>query len=809
MAESGFKSARRWLTEIERAEKRDSKWVQRGRKIITRYRDERNDSSDGIQGRRRFNMLWSNIQTLLPSLYARRPDAVCERRFLDHDPVGRVAATILERDIRYEIEENGFHESVTGAVLDYLLVGRGQVWVRFEPGNGGEAASPEQEGESAYDQAGNSPDQSATADGPLDAGSPGGGAGSGVAGTGVPVDTAGMGAGSYLPANGSSEDGMDAEPECVPVDYVNWEDFLTSQARVWSEVTWVARRVYMGKTEMAERAKATGNNLWKDVPVERPRDIYGRFVRAAEGEETSKAEIFEIWCKETKAVHFVAKGFDQVIEEVPDPLQLRDFWPCPKPLYATQTHDTLTPVPDYAEYQDQAEELDQLTNRLASLARSMKVVGAYDASATGLARILDEGMENKLVPVNNWAAFAEKGGMDGAISWVPIKDVAAVMLQLYEAREKVKADLYEITGIADIIRGQSDPRETLGAQQLKGNFATQRLAMRQAEVARFARDIIRIVGEIIAEHWSPQQMVLASSIMQDEGVIAEETSSPEQPQNPMIGHNGGPPMGPTPLAPPPGPGVAVTNSAPVPMGGIGGGAPTPGAGLNVSAAAGSMPAPGVPPEVQKMQIIAQAIAMLRNDKMRGFRIDIETDSTIQPDAQQEKAARTEFLTGMATLLQQAIAGAATFPPVMSLAGKALQWGARGFRVGRDMESAIDEFLSEAAKFVGAPPDPNQNAKNQADAVKLQADGEKAKAEIIKAQIDAQTAQQQAQMDQQAKLLEAQLKQAELQAKLDQIRMDSERSQQEHVQKMAEITLQAEVAREQAAAKKAQAKGGMQ
>lgn len=800
MAESSFKSARRWLTEIERAEKRDSKWVQRGRKIITRYRDERIDSSDGIQGRRRFNILWSNVQTLMPSLYARRPDAVCERRFLDHDPTGRVAATILERDIRYEVEQNGFHESVSAAVLDYLLVGRGQVWVRFEPGNGGEAASPEQEGESAYDQAGNSPDQSATADGPLDAGSPGGGAGSGVAGTGVPADGVGSSADAYAgvslgPAGvPEGNNGLTPEPECVPVDYVNWEDFLTSQARVWSEVTWVARRVYMGKTEMAERAKATGNDLWKEVPVERPRDVNGRFVRSAEGEETSKAEIFEIWCKETKAVHFVAKGFDQVIEETPDPLHLRDFWPCPKPLYGTQTHDTLTPVPDYAEYQDQAEELDQLTNRLASLARSMKVVGAYDASATGLARILDEGMENKLVPVNNWAAFAEKGGMDGAISWVPIKDVAAVMIQLYEAREKVKADLYEITGIADIIRGQSDPRETLGAQQLKGNFATQRLAMRQSEVARFARDVIRIVGEIIAEHWSPQQMVLASSILQDEGVIAEETQQTPQ-QNPMIGHNGGPPMGPTPLAPPP------QGQPPVAGSQLAGGVVTGGA------PGGSPPVPVIPPEVQKMQMVAQAIAMLRNDKMRGFRIDIETDSTIQPDAQQEKQARTEFVTAMAGFLQQAVQGALTFPPVLGLAGKTLQWAARGYRVGRDMESAIDEFLSAAAKFQGAPPDPNQNAKNQTDQIKLQADSEKAKAEIIKAQIDTQAIQQQAEQDRQTKLLEGQIKLAELQAKLDQQARDAELSQQEHFQRVSEITLQAEVAREQAAAKKAAAQNG--
>ena len=206
-------------------------------------------------------------------------------------------------------------------------------------------------------------------------------------------------------------------------------------------------------------------------------------------------------------------------------------------------------------------------------------------------------------------------------------------------------------------------------------------------------------------------------------------------------------------------------------------------------------------------MIAQAIAMLRNDKMRGFRIDIETDSTIQPDAQQEKQARTEFVTAMAGFMQQAIQGAITFPPVLGLAGKTLQWAARGFRVGRDLESAIDEFLSAAAKFQGAPPDPNQDAKNQTDQIKLQADSEKAKAEIIKAQIDTQAIQAQAEQDRQTKMLEGQIKLAELQTKLDQQARDAELSQQEHFLRMSEITLQAEVAREQAAAKKAAAQNG--
>src|SRR5690242_7293558 len=138
-----------WKGEIDRAIKRDRNWHTRGRKIVRRYRDERSDTSDsqtGARGTRRFNILWSNVQTLLPSLYARRPEPIVERRFLDHDPVGRVASTILERCLKYELEDNGYLNAIKAAVLDYLLSGRGQVWVRFEPAEGtDEAVSAEQE----------------------------------------------------------------------------------------------------------------------------------------------------------------------------------------------------------------------------------------------------------------------------------------------------------------------------------------------------------------------------------------------------------------------------------------------------------------------------------------------------------------------------------------------------------------------------------------------------------------------------------------------------------------------------------------
>jgi hypothetical protein len=126
-------AAKYWLAEIENATKVFKTWQDRCDKIVKRYRDERDRSQ---QGRKKYNILWSNIETLKPSLYSREPKPVIERRFLEQNDVERIAGIVLERAVTVEIETSGFDEAVggdeTGALLDYLLCGRGQVWVRYE-----------------------------------------------------------------------------------------------------------------------------------------------------------------------------------------------------------------------------------------------------------------------------------------------------------------------------------------------------------------------------------------------------------------------------------------------------------------------------------------------------------------------------------------------------------------------------------------------------------------------------------------------------------------------------------------------------
>jgi hypothetical protein len=101
---------------------------------------------------------------------------------------------------------------------------------------------------------------------------------------------------------------------------------------------------------------------------------------------------------------------------------------------------------------------------------------------------------------------------------MPLKEIAETLIQLYAARDKTKELLYEITGIGDIMRGATSPIETLGAQQLKANFSTRRVQPQQRAVARIARDSIRLIGAVIAEHFSPQTISMITGYPQLEPV---------------------------------------------------------------------------------------------------------------------------------------------------------------------------------------------------------------------------------------------------------------------------------------------------
>jgi hypothetical protein len=436
-----------WSNTIATYEREFKVWEGRTKKINDRYRDEkRQKETTGA----RFNILWSNVQTALPAVFSRLPKPDVSRRFGDNDPVGRVAALILERGLSFEVEHYpDYRATMNYCVLDRFLGGRGVAWIRYEPGQT-PSVEPKQLAESSEEP----PEKPQTL-------------------------------------------------ECAPSDYVYWKDFGHTVARNWQEVTAVWRKVYMGKEALVARfGEDIGNKIPLDTKPEK---------KESGGETRYEACIYEIWDLTSKNAIWLSKAMAQIIEEKPDPLQLEGFWPCPKPLFATITTDTLIPVPDYTLYQDQAETLNTLATRIEGLCQMLQVKGVYDAAEPALGRLLTEGENGTLIPIKNWAAFAEKQGLKGAFDVMELQPIYEALKAAYEAAEQQKNIIYEITGLADIIRGSTDPNETATAQKMKGNFGSMRLRAMQSTVAEFATEILQIKAQIICKY-NPQTLAQIAGV---------------------------------------------------------------------------------------------------------------------------------------------------------------------------------------------------------------------------------------------------------------------------------------------------------
>lgn len=615
-----------WVEHVNTYERESKPWESRAKKIIKRYKSANNDLASA-DTKAQYNILWSNVQTLHPALYDGTPTPNVDRRFEDDEEVNTTVAQILERSASYFVKTNDFDDCMNQAVLDRLLAGRGTVWARYVPNFKDVQISGNEE----------------------------------VRGDGV-----------QLTDDVETGDDVDQElySEDVVLDYVHWCDFGHSVARTWQEARAVWRKVYLSKKELEDRFGKKA----KDVPLDAK--ALGK-TEDDTSQAATKATIYELWDRVTKKAYWFHKDIEDFLDVQTDPLELSGFYPCPRPIFATLANDSLIPTPDYVLYQPQARELDTLTARIDMLTRALKVVGVYDSSAEGVQRMLSENVDNRLIPVEQWAVFAEKGGLKGVVDFMPIEMVANVLQGLYQARDKVKQDIYEITGISDIVRGATNANETATAQQIKGQFATLRLDNMQKEVARFSRDCVKLMTEIIAEHFSLETLKNVSGVRlltQQEKMMAEQAMQmqqqfaslpPEQQQ----------------MAQPPAP---------------------------------------LPEHIQKMlkkPTWEEVEAVLRENGARCFRIDIETDSTIKADQEAEKAARSEFLTAAGGFIQQA--SQIQSPELQPLLMEMLEFGVRGFKVGRELETEF-KVAKDALKAKSENPEPQQDPM-AAEQMKLEAE----------------------------------------------------------------------------------------
>lgn len=460
---------KRWSGEMLAAKKDFSRWQKESKKVVEKFLDTRTGEQDEWgDTTTRLNLFHANTTTLMCMLYGKVPKVEVARRFADaDDDIARVAGVMLTRILNTDIEEAGedIASVFRNGLQDRLLPGLGTARVQYQ------FSSRKTQLEAIIQ-----PD------------------------TGKEV----------APAVIVEE----LDTEWVDVVYTHWADVLWSAARTHPEIRWKAYRSWLDKDEFKER--------FPDIEVKKiDFKNKGPVMKSRGDKETTvnpQVEVWEIWDKDEKRVYWWTEGYEETLDDQDDPLQLKGFWPDPPPFIANATTSKYMPRSDYSIAKDLYREIDKLQTRISLLTDACKLVGIYDKSQAGIKRIFTEGVENDLIPVDNWAMFAEKGGLKGLIDWVPIEAVVnAIEILTSKQSEKIQ-QLYQVTGMNDIMRGaaMTSARTSATRDQLEASYGSIRIEALQNEFARWVGDIQGLKVEIISRHYQPETIVKQSNILSTE-----------------------------------------------------------------------------------------------------------------------------------------------------------------------------------------------------------------------------------------------------------------------------------------------------
>jgi hypothetical protein len=314
---------RHWLGEIASAKKREKDYRKDGKEVIDIYSGKQPDKIP-------FNILFSNVETLLPALFSQTPRPVVQRRFKDEDPLGKAAAMAAQRMLEFLCDTNvegyeTFDQAMRYATLDGLLPGRGVTSVKYDT----EIIDPEEGSENP------------------------------------PV--------------------MKWEQVCP--DSRGWDKVYFGYAKKWSKVPWMAYEEFLDKEECE---RLFGSDVTSKIVFTKGEDedeeekgtgTGGRDDADAQGSRKT-ALVYQIWDRAGgKRILYISPAYnDGYLKQEDDPLNLTGFFNCPRPLQFIEKSNDLLPVAMYKLYENQAKELNRITVRLGKVVEALKVRGIYDGN---------------------------------------------------------------------------------------------------------------------------------------------------------------------------------------------------------------------------------------------------------------------------------------------------------------------------------------------------------------------------------------------------------------------------------------------
>lgn len=454
--EAQCKLQQAWLTRIKEEEKTHKGFRDRAREVSDIYNQDFAGDTDPLY----VPLLWSVIQVEHSGIYSSQPIPDVRPANDEANPDFRKASDVLERGIAHFVDKQSFDDNFHRTVDDFLAPGLGIIRVKLK---------------------------SEIIDTPVNIPDP-------------PPEIAWR----------MDQDDWDALDEVrrtkteksigeqnIQWAYTPYDRFGWEPCNSWEDCDWIYFRHRMTQTQIKKRFGRTiaaskdpndtnNNQSWK-------RKTY---------------DIYEIWDKANKKQLFFAKNEKTPIEVNDDPLDLAEFWPIPAPLMTNLPSDELIPKADYEFIEAYDKELNTLQKRRMALMDQIKATGAHDAGMPELADIYQQN-DGESMPIPNLAARMTQGsqaGFEAIMFSLPLEEKVVVLAKLTEQIQFVKANVDEIMGIADIVRGVSNAKEGVGTQELKGRWVGVRLSRKRDQVAYTVRAMFRIMAQLLTTHFTDENL---------------------------------------------------------------------------------------------------------------------------------------------------------------------------------------------------------------------------------------------------------------------------------------------------------------
>lgn len=718
-----------WKTEVTKAEERSKKFVEAAEESIRVYNAQRqvgilNDTE------RRLNSWWYCVNTLLPAYYSSTPKAEVSLRKLSGGVLEEISAVVLERNIQYLLDcEFPFDQVGYNAALQFLLTGRAVLWARYD------VEIEKEEVEIALFTA---------PDGTLldEKGQPYEG----------DVSETRQGPGGIVLAKIEIEKKDD---ESAVLDVVQYCDYFCSDARNETEVAWRAKRAYLTRID-AERIFGTekADKLAYDSFPDKSMKDWNKDDSKYEG----KAEVYEIWCKESEMVYWGSKSVDEFVFQKEEPaIDFEGFFPCTV-IAQSQDPDSVIPVSDYVHVRDQVLEIERLTTRIHAVTQAIRTNGLYDAALGLQVEQLMIG-DLKMVPVTNWPSYKSRGGLQAGVEFMDIAPYVNALQILQGARQTALDQLYETLKVSDLLRGTSEQYKSATANRLESQWSSLGLIVRQNMFTKFVSDAIAKLGAIVASQFEPEYVF---EVADANALIAPLLPPPPEPPAPQAGPDG------QPLPPP--------------------------------------PMPLYDPIAIIEQFKQQIVELLRDEDRLNYRIAIASDSMVAIDQQQSQAEGAQLMETCGAFFEQMRTLIEQYPPLLGFSIELFKNMIKRFKGGKELDGIFTKALEQVGEIARAkeeaakqppPPDPKmQEMQGRLQIAQIEAQArmqvtqiesqdaqtknfianQEMQMRMQKEQLGAQLSMQKAQLEQYIAEQELALKQQELQIKASAVQVDMMKAQ---------------------------------